>query len=425
MDNITHSLTGLAAGEWLHRSIPPENSEQSQQTRRNLLLLTFCLASNFPDLDLFLTPLLSEPLGYLLHHRGHTHTFLFLIPQALLLGGILFASWKSARKLILSSATTRLAFLGSLLIGLGLHIGMDFLNSYGVHPFFPIDNHWYYGDSVFIIEPILWTLFGAPFFTSIKQKLVRQLLFLTLIASPLLFYMAGYLLGPISWLMTIVGLTLGWLQSKDRNDGSRAFNIAFASALLFLFTQAGLSSWAKKEVDQSIRAQDQSTARIVDSAMTPFPSNPFCWSYATLYQTKNDDQKAVNEIRSYRLQKGVLSMSPDWLPASQCPRKLWPATDPLPENSSTARLVFIESKIDLTRLILEKENNCHFNAWLRFARIPIIQDDRASDLRFQRVGTRDNFTNLDLIKSKAHPCYSNVPNWSYPRRDLFFPTIPH
>ena len=31
-----------------------------------------------------------------------------------------------------------------------LHLGMDFLNSYGVHPFWPIQNRWVYGDSVFI-----------------------------------------------------------------------------------------------------------------------------------------------------------------------------------------------------------------------------------------------------------------------------------
>ena len=37
-----------------------------------------------------------------------------------------------------------------------LHIGMDFMNNYGVHPFWPVDSRWWYGDSVFIIEPLLW-----------------------------------------------------------------------------------------------------------------------------------------------------------------------------------------------------------------------------------------------------------------------------
>ncbi|WP_370466973.1 metal-dependent hydrolase, partial [Salmonella enterica] len=37
-----------------------------------------------------------------------------------------------------------------------LHIALDFTNSYGVHPFWPFDNRWYYGDAVFIVEPLFW-----------------------------------------------------------------------------------------------------------------------------------------------------------------------------------------------------------------------------------------------------------------------------
>jgi sec-independent protein translocase protein TatC len=49
------------------------------------------LAGNFPDLDLVLTPLLPAPLGYLLHHRGHTHTVLYALPQMLLLAALMVA----------------------------------------------------------------------------------------------------------------------------------------------------------------------------------------------------------------------------------------------------------------------------------------------------------------------------------------------
>lgn len=86
MDNITHSLIGLGAGELLQRSLPPE-ADPAQQGLRRLLLFACWAASNAPDLDLVLKPLLADPLGYLLHHRGHphphTHTVLFALPQAL------------------------------------------------------------------------------------------------------------------------------------------------------------------------------------------------------------------------------------------------------------------------------------------------------------------------------------------------------
>ena len=55
------------------------------------MLATCALAGNFPDLDLVLTPLLPAPLGYLLHHRGHTHTVLYAFPQAMLLAALSMA----------------------------------------------------------------------------------------------------------------------------------------------------------------------------------------------------------------------------------------------------------------------------------------------------------------------------------------------
>ena len=74
MDNITHSVVGLGIGALIDRSVPPEADHDAQRVRTRMLLTIGCLASNFPDLDLVLTRLLEAPLGYLLHHRGHTHT---------------------------------------------------------------------------------------------------------------------------------------------------------------------------------------------------------------------------------------------------------------------------------------------------------------------------------------------------------------
>ena len=41
------------------------------------------------------------------------------------------------------------------------HIVADAWNSYGVHPFWPFDNHWYYGDAINIYEPWLWVILGV------------------------------------------------------------------------------------------------------------------------------------------------------------------------------------------------------------------------------------------------------------------------
>src|SRR5262245_13104064 len=41
------------------------------------------------------------------------------------------------------------------LLAMATHPALDFLNSYGVRPFLPWSNTWYYGDSVFIFDPYL------------------------------------------------------------------------------------------------------------------------------------------------------------------------------------------------------------------------------------------------------------------------------
>jgi inner membrane protein len=60
--------------------------------------------------------------------------------------------------------------------------------------------------------------------------------------------------------------------------------------------------------------------------------------------------------------------------------------------------------------------DCHVNAWLRFARMPAVDADVASDLRYSAT-PRGNFTAMDLPAQRQTPC-GNVPRWGYPRADL-------
>ncbi|HAT33298.1 MAG TPA: hypothetical protein DCW29_21365, partial [Janthinobacterium sp.] len=129
MDNFTHSVVGLGVGELLQRSLAPEADPLRQRTRGRLLLFSCWFASNMPDLDLLLKGLLPNPLGYLLLHRGHTHTVLFAIPQALLLAALIWLLWPGARALLKDSGRARAGLGAALCLGLGLHLGMDFLNS--------------------------------------------------------------------------------------------------------------------------------------------------------------------------------------------------------------------------------------------------------------------------------------------------------
>ena len=65
-----------------------------------------------------------------------------------------------------------------LLIALALtsHLLLDWWNSYGVHPFWPLMSRWFYGDAVYILEPWLWMLLGVAATLNTRTRAGRVLL---------------------------------------------------------------------------------------------------------------------------------------------------------------------------------------------------------------------------------------------------------
>ena len=120
MDPVTHSLTGLAlARAGLNRAAP----------HATLLLIA---ASNAPDIDIVSGLFGTAP--YLEFHRGPTHSLLFAPLCALL--PVAFLRWGLRRPVPLLQG-----WLLSLL-AIVVHLGMDFLTSYGMKPLWPLANQW-------------------------------------------------------------------------------------------------------------------------------------------------------------------------------------------------------------------------------------------------------------------------------------------
>lgn len=413
MDNITHSLTGLAVGELIHRSLPTEPDDVRNRLRRKLVLVTCFLASNFPDLDLFLTSLLPPPLGYLLHHRGHTHTLLYLLPQAILLLAVVWCLSPSARTALRQSAVVRKATFLSILLGFSLHLAMDYLNSYGIHPFHPIDSRWFYGDMVFIVEPYFWMTFGIPLAMTCKPRWMKTGLAVLLLGIPLYFMIGGYL-APISYgVLALIAVTLGRAQVKAGERGIGALVAAAVLAFVFVSVQS-YSSWhAKRAVSSAARARDavktsDEPGRVLDSAMSPFPTNPFCWLFVTV---EMNEQKGT-----YGSRRGILSLAPAFLKASECPAGLWGHNEQI--EVTPAVVYFSEQHAAIGHLRHLAQTNCYFKAWLRFARVPWISENEAVDLRFSMRRPDANFTTMKINDHESRECPSPVPGWAFPREDL-------
>lgn len=406
MDNLSHSVVGLAAGEFVHRSLPQESDAEQNRVRRRLLLISCWLASNFPDLDLILTPLLPEPLGYLLHHRGHTHTVLYAIPQALLLWGAIWLLWPAARSLLKRSNTARTGFALTVFLGFALHLMMDSLNSYGIHPFHPFDSRWFYGDMVFIVEPLFWVAFGVPVIMAI-QRIGMRILLLALMTGAILYFTMKEFLPWISFVLLLaLALVMGSIQRKADARGNAAFLLAAVIGIGFIGVQAYASHRATQALVQHLNGKDPES-RFLDAAMTSFPANPLCWTFVSI------ESKETAGI--YRLRRGVLSLMPDTIPATECPARFSEVTLPDPASPAIAFQFEQEARLDMLRQLFDE--NCHFNAWMRFARTPLVLDGHASDMRFSST-PHGNFTTMNFDDFKNRECSQTIPQWGYPRSDL-------
>ncbi len=168
MEPITHLLTGACLGR------------AGFNRKTALATATMTLAAEAPDLDVFES--LKGPVFGFGHHRGFTHSFLGLVPVALLVVGFIYLIWRlRGRKIKNPSLPPRWGLLFGFAYLAGLtHILLDFTNNYGVRPFWPFSEKWYSWDIVFIADPLILALLVGglvlpAFFGLIDKELgVRQ-----------------------------------------------------------------------------------------------------------------------------------------------------------------------------------------------------------------------------------------------------------
>jgi len=129
-DNITH---GLAAALLAQAGL--------RQRYGALATVALVVGSELPDLDWLFE--LGGPISGFVNHRGITHSLFGGAGLALLGAVLLWSAWR----LHPYWRVTWLVYLGVL-----LHIGMDYLTSYGTQLFLPFDAGRYTADAVFIVD---------------------------------------------------------------------------------------------------------------------------------------------------------------------------------------------------------------------------------------------------------------------------------
>ena len=141
-DNITH---GLAAALLAQAGL--------RQRYGALATVALLVGSELPDLDSLFK--FGGPVADFVHHRGITHSLCGGAGLALLGAALLRSVWRAhgatasaqSRKALPYWRVTWLVYMGVL-----LHIGMDYLTSYGTQIFLPFNAERYTTDTLFIID---------------------------------------------------------------------------------------------------------------------------------------------------------------------------------------------------------------------------------------------------------------------------------
>jgi inner membrane protein len=402
MDNITHSLVGLVEAELilhgpsgLRRRLPP-----------TITRVVAVAANNFPDLDFFITPLIPGRLGYLLHHRGHTHTLLGAAGLALLLT-ILVGGWTKWRHPDVNWRESAGPIFVVALIGFWLHILMDSFNSYGVHPFWPWDNHWYYGDTLFIIEPWLWGVL-LPLAMASERKWIAWP------AGAVWLFALGFVWwgGAIPGIMAVViTLTSGLVAAAVFRFPNARGGTALVGMLLVIGVFGAASQSVRRQIWDRLSTENAGR-RIEDLVLSPLPANPFCWAVTTVEIEPSTDD--------YISRRGYAVLSPRWSDVNRCRLigDVAPVEPRTPTSDESLRWKG-EQRMRRRELAEIAKSSCEVSAFLQFARVPLVArvgaEIVAGDGRF-RMGVKRSFSEFTLRPD--HPCPRNLPPWIPPRHDL-------
>lgn len=404
MDNVTHTLIGALLGETADRLAPRAASGAQGSARRTLFLSLMVIGSNLPDSDLLYSWWSDNKLDYLLEHRGHTHTVIgALIASALML--VVCEVWRRWRGIELS-ARERGWLVGLAILAPLLHIAMDAFNTYGVHPWWPFDNRWRYGDAVFIVEPLFWAAAASLVFL-LRSVAARGFVLLSLVA-------AVYL-AVVTQIVAAASIVLfGVLAVAMLGCGRYARPlVALGAGIGVWLVTTGVfiveSRVAHARVD-GYAATHWDYWTTLDRVLTPMPMNPFCWQLILIQ----------SDGREYALRRAIVSTAPASLLRFECPTRdmTREITAPLRAvDAPDAPYLHWRGQIMASRERLRAlaASSCAVEALMRFARAPWFTSRVVGDLRYDREPGL-GFAEVDLTRPPRCPAYE--PPWVPPRTDL-------
>ncbi|HUP45586.1 MAG TPA: metal-dependent hydrolase [Thermoanaerobaculia bacterium] len=278
MDPLTHTLVGA-------------NLASSRLGEKTALATTaLVIGANLPDVDaiLYFTGHRDLALGF---RRGWTHgvlaiALLPLIQTALLLG------WARWRRITVSPKWLLILSLAAVLT----HPTLDWLNNYGMRWLMPFRGTWVYGDSVYIMDPLLWLILGCGWLAGRRATpaLIGTWAFFALALAWVVGNRSRGYLVIVAVVAVILLMALLWRTSRSY--------AAAALAVASIYVGARLTIHAVTA--ETVRREIPAVQRLMAS---PHPLDPLRWEIVA--QTANGYRYG-----RFHWLRGGLTLAPDVLP---------------------------------------------------------------------------------------------------------------
>lgn len=266
MDPVAHTLVGAVLAETGLKRV-------SRYATATLLI-----GVNLPDID-GIAKFWGQDAS-LYFRRGWSHGILALVVLPLLLAGLiwLWHRWRGHR------GDDRQAFHPRWIIALSFlavctHPLLDWMNTYGVRLLMPFDERWFYGDTLFIIDPWIWLVLAAG------VLLARQINH-----AEMAFWFAVAVL--FSWLISTTEELNLWIQAawfggialivilrinRARSIAAPAYaRVSLAMLIVYICTLYGVA-----RISENLITDEYDTLLQVQS--NPLPGQPFSRRLVLVY----------------------------------------------------------------------------------------------------------------------------------------------
>jgi inner membrane protein len=340
---------------------------------------------------------------------------LIALAGAVLVCGVAIRIWRWREREGPTRADTRW-LLGLLLVSTLSHLVLDWTNSYGVHPFWPVDNRWHYGDAVFIVEPWFWVLSVPTLIAASARSTPRVVLSLVMLSGLVLAWRLDFVSRGAAATLT-VGALVSVAVAFVLHPGARAA-VAIAGWIAATLVMAAGSARARATTLRAVHdaAPD---AEVLDVVVSPMPANPVCASVISLERSGPE----------YLIATARVSALPSLVEAAHCGSRQGGGGgggdgslfQPSARRSTSGLQWDGAWSAPVADIASLGRASCPAFAAMRFIRAPIwrvLGDSTVllGDARFGG-GSGNGFTDVRVPRNSAG-CPTAVPPWTPPRADL-------